>query len=130
MIGDRIYGCDDCTAACPWNRFAAASAEAVFAARSHVHTTALRDYLALGEEAFRALFRHSPIKRIKRRGFLRNVCVALGNVGTSEDLPALRGASIDAEPLIAEHARWAIEQIEERARFGTAIPSCEMAAAC
>jgi epoxyqueuosine reductase len=114
LIGDRIYGCDDCTAACPWNRFASASTEAAFAARPHVHTYALRDYLALDDEKFRELFRKSPIKRIKRRGFLRNVCVALGNVGTLDDLPALRAAAGDAEPLMAEHALWAIARIEER----------------
>lgn len=114
LIGDRIYGCDDCTAACPWNRFASASSEAAFAARPHVHMYALRDYLALDDEGFRALLRKSPIKRIKRRGFLRNVCVALGNVGTADDLPALRLAADDAEPLIAEHATWAIARIEER----------------
>jgi epoxyqueuosine reductase len=76
---------------------------------------ALRDYLALTEEQFREAFRGSPIKRIKRRGFLRNVCVALGNVGDTTDLPALERAGNDAEPLIAEHARWAIEQIRLRA---------------
>jgi epoxyqueuosine reductase len=74
----------------------------------------LRDYLALDETQFRALFRRSPIKRIKRRGFLRNVCIALGNVGTREDLPALRRAASDREPLIAEHAVWAINHILER----------------
>jgi epoxyqueuosine reductase len=115
LIGDRIYGCDDCLAACPWNRFAQAGRETAFAAREFVHGWTLRDFLALDDEGFRALFCKSPIKRIKRRGFLRNVCVALGNVGTREDLPALRLAAKDAEPLIAEHAAWAIEQIERRA---------------
>jgi epoxyqueuosine reductase len=120
LIGDRIFGCDDCLDACPWNRFAQVSRESAFAARSPsrtgTSTTAfsLRDYLALNETEFRNLFRNSPIKRIKRRGFLRNVCVALGNVGTEEDLPALREARLDSEPLIAEHAAWAIEQILER----------------
>ena len=76
----------------------------------------LRDFLALDDEQFRALFRGSPIKRIKRRGFLRNVCVALGNVGTRDDLPALRNAALDDEPLVAEHAAWAIERIEQRFR--------------
>jgi len=113
LIGDRIYGCDDCLDACPWNRFAAASREAAFAARPAV-TMSLRDYLALDEAAFRQLFRGSPIKRIKRRGFLRNVCVALGNVGGIDDLPALERAANGAEPLVAEHARWAIDQIGAR----------------
>ena len=119
LIGDRIYGCDDCLTACPWNRFAQASREAAFAARPFVHEMALRDFLSLDDEGFRATFRQSPIKRVKRRGFLRNVCVALGNVGTRDDLPALRGAAEDPEPLIAEHARWAIERILERQETGS-----------
>ncbi len=116
LIGDRIYGCDDCLEACPWNRFARSSQEAAFAARPFVHGMALREYLALSAESFRELFKKSPIKRIKRRGFLRNVCVALGNVGTEHDLPALQSAALDTEPLIAEHAQWAIEAITARAR--------------
>ena len=114
QIGDRIYGCDDCLSACPWNRFAQTSREAAYAARPFVHGMTLRDFLALDDDGFRALFRKSPIKRIKRRGFLRNVCIALGNVGTAEDLPALECAAEDPEPLIAEHARWAIERIRSR----------------
>jgi epoxyqueuosine reductase len=117
LIGDRIFGCDDCLEACPWNRFAKVSRETAFAARRSTTAFALRDYLALNETEFRNLFRNSPIKRIKRHGFLRNVCVALGNVGTSDDLPALRRAALDSEPLIAEHATWAIEQIVKRADF-------------
>ncbi|MEM7009887.1 MAG: tRNA epoxyqueuosine(34) reductase QueG [Verrucomicrobiota bacterium] len=113
-IGDRIYGCDDCLAVCPWNRFARQSNEAAFAAREFVTEWDLREFLALDDEGFRTLFRKSPVKRTKRRGFLRNVCVALGNVGTEEDLPALQKAAEDPEPLIAEHAVWAIDQIEKR----------------
>ena len=106
-LGARIYGCDDCLAVCPWNRFAVASREAGFAARAFVHDWLLRDFLALDDAAFRLLFKNSPIKRLKRPGFLRNVCVALGNVGTGDDLPALRTAAADPHPLIAEHAAWA-----------------------
>jgi epoxyqueuosine reductase len=113
LIGDRIYGCDDCLDACPWNRFAVASRESAFAARDAVKMP-LRDYLALDDQQFRALFRGSPIKRIKRRGFLRNVCVALGNIGDESDLPALKRAAADPEPLIAEHSLWAVEQINSR----------------
>jgi epoxyqueuosine reductase len=113
LIGDRIYGCDDCLEACPWNRFAAASREAAFAARPAIRLP-LRDYLALDDAQFREFFRGSPIKRIKRRGFLRNVCVALGNVGDATDLRALERAAADAEPLIAEHATWAVAQIRRR----------------
>lgn len=114
LIGDRIYGCDTCLDVCPWNRFAAVSREASFAARPEMVAMQLRDYLRLSDEDFRKLFRASPIKRIKRRGLLRNVCVALGNVGTAEDLPALQSVANDPEPLIAEHAAWAIEQIQDR----------------
>lgn len=113
-IGDRIYGCDECLDVCPWNRFAKDSQESSFAAREYVHGWALRDFLVLDEDAFRTLFRKSPIKRVKRRGFLRNVCVALGNIGTDDDLPALERAAQDTEPLIVEHALWAIEQIRSR----------------
>ncbi|MCB1208101.1 MAG: tRNA epoxyqueuosine(34) reductase QueG [Verrucomicrobiales bacterium] len=113
-IGDRIYGCDDCLDACPWNRFSQVSHEATFAARESVFQHPLRDFLKLDDEAFRLLFKKSPIKRIKRPAFLRNVCVALGNVGTAEDLPALESAVQDPHPLIAEHAAWAAQEIQRR----------------
>ncbi len=114
LIGDRIFGCDDCLDACPWNRFARVSREAAFFAHPSTVGIPLRDYLGLSDEDFRSLFRNSPIKRIKRRGFLRNVCVALGNVGDPSDLAALGRAAADPEPLIAEHAIWAIHQIRSR----------------
>src|SRR5438477_4093592 len=114
LIGNRIFGCDDCLDACPWNRFAQASRETAFSARRATTGMLLRDYLELNDVEFRALFRNSPIKRIKRRGFLRNVCVALGNVGSLADLSALRRAASDPDELIAEHAAWAIERIQQR----------------
>jgi epoxyqueuosine reductase len=114
LIGDRIYGCDDCLSACPWNRFARASHESAFAARPAIAGMKLRDFLCLDEIQFQTLFRRSPIKRIKRRGFLRNVCVALGNVGTDSDLEALEVAARDPDPLISEHAEWALGRIQER----------------
>jgi len=114
LIGDRIFGCDDCLDACPWNRFAQESREAAFSARKSTTGMSLREYLELSDAEFRALFRNSPIKRIKRRGFLRNVCVALGNAGDISDIPALERAARDPEPLIAEHARWAIDRIRYR----------------
>lgn len=118
LIGDRIYGCDDCLAACPWNRFAKTANENRFALRPALAQMELRDFLALDDEGFRQLFRGSPIKRIKRRGLLRNVCVALGNVGTEQDAPALELAARDAEPLVAEHALWALAQIRARTAAG------------
>lgn len=113
-IGDRLYGCDECLDACPWNKFAQVSHEAAFQARETVFNMRLRDMLRLTEEAFRALFAKSPVKRIKRPAFLRNVCVVLGNVGTAEDLSALTEASLDPHPLISEHALWALEEIRTR----------------
>ncbi len=114
LLGNRIYGCDDCLAICPWNRFAKASQEAQLQARETIFSHRLRDFLSLSDEEFRQLFSKSPIKRSKRPRFLRNVCVALGNTGSNEDLPALKKASQDPEPLISEHALWAIEQITAR----------------
>jgi epoxyqueuosine reductase len=113
-LGNRIYGCDDCLDACPWNRFAQTSHEATFQARQSVFAHTLRDFLTLDDEGFRTLFAKSPIKRIKRPAFLRNVCVALGNTGTASDLPALQQAANDPHPLIAEHANWAIGEIQGR----------------
>ncbi len=113
-LGGRIYGCDDCLDACPWNRFAELSHEAAFQARASVFEYRLRDFLTLDDTAFRALFAKSPIKRIKRPAFLRNVCVALGNTGSAEDLPALEAVSADSDPLISEHALWAIGEIRSR----------------
>ena len=132
LIGNRIFGCDDCLDACPWNRFAQVSQETAFSARHSTTGMLLRDYLSMDDNEFRALFRNSPIKRIKRRGLLRNVCVALGNVGDPSDLPALERAAVDPEPLVAEHAKWGIQQIRSRhgispSRGGKRTPSRENA---
>ena len=113
-IGNRIYGCDDCLAVCPWNRFAREGSLMKPHARADLATPDLVELLSLDDAAFKRRFAGTPILRSKRRGFLRNVCVALGNVGDESALPALRKAAGDAEPLIAEHARWAIEAIERR----------------
>jgi epoxyqueuosine reductase len=113
-IGDRIYGCDACLEACPWNRFARKSRELAFQARTAVFVKLLRDFLDLDDEAFRTLFAKSPINRLKRPRFLRNICVALGNTGTPDDLPALTRAAADPDPLISEHAQWASRKIRDR----------------
>lgn len=113
-IGDRLYGCDDCLDACPWNRFAQESREAAFAAREAVFGKKLTELLSLSDAEFRSLFARSPIKRIKRPAFIRNVCVVLGNVGIAEDIPHLEPAAADPHPLIAEHARWAVSEIRRR----------------
>jgi epoxyqueuosine reductase len=115
-IGNRIYGCDDCLAACPWNRFAREGNQMKSSARTDLESADLIELLSLDAAAFKQRFAGSPILRTKRRGLLRNVCVALGNIGTEEALPALENAAKDSEPLIAEHAHWAIEQIGNRSR--------------
>lgn len=113
-IGNRIFGCDDCLAACPWNRFAREGNLMKAQARPELGTLDLLELLALDDAGFKHRFAGTPILRSKRRGLLRNVCVALGNRGNASALPALRRAAQDPEPLIAEHARWAILEIEGR----------------
>ena len=114
LVGTRIYGCDDCLEACPWNRFARDARLLHPHARADLATPDLLDLLALDEAGFRQRFAGTPLLRTKRRGLLRNVCVALGNSADARALPALENASRDPEPLIAEHARWAMEQVEQR----------------
>ena len=114
LIGNRIYGCDDCLAACPWNRFAREGKLMEPHARTDLRQPALTKLLGLTDADFKSRFANSPVLRTKRRGFLRNVGVALGNVGDESALPALQKAAADSEPLIAEHAQWAIRQIQGR----------------
>jgi epoxyqueuosine reductase len=113
-IGNRIYGCDDCLAVCPWNRFAREGKLMKPHAREELNSPDLIGLLSLDETEFKSRFAGSPILRTKRRGFLRNVCVALGNTADESALPALEKSAHDSEPLIAEHARWAISEIESR----------------
>jgi epoxyqueuosine reductase len=113
-LGNRIYGCDDCLAACPWNRFAREGAIMRGHARNDLSQPDLLELLSLDQAGFKKRFAGTPMMRTKRRGLLRNVCVALGNVGDESALPALRRAAQDCEPLVAEHAAWAILEIEER----------------
>jgi len=113
-IGNRIYGCDDCLAVCPWNRFAKTGRLMQAHARPDLDQPDLLELLRLDDPGFKARFAGTPILRTKRRGLLRNVCVALGNTGTAAALPALDQATSDSEPLIAEHAQWAIGQIVAR----------------
>jgi epoxyqueuosine reductase len=123
-IGNRVYGCDDCLAVCPWNRFAREGAVMKQHFRADLATPDLLELLSLDEAGFRKRFADTPVFRTKRRGLLRNVCVALGNVGDSSALPALERASRDPEPLVSEHARWAIAQIERRTNLRCS-PHCD-----
>jgi epoxyqueuosine reductase len=114
-IGNRVYGCDDCLAVCPWNRFAREGQLMKAHARPDLAQPELVELLSLDEAGFKRRFAGTPMLRAKRRSLLRNACVALGNIGDERTLPALRKAATDPELLIAEHAAWAIEQIRMRA---------------
>jgi epoxyqueuosine reductase len=114
LIGNRIYGCDDCLAVCPWNKFARAGNLLKPHARRDLASPDLIEILQLDATGFKTRFADTPMLRTKRRGVLRNVCVALGNIGDAKVLPDLEKAARDSEQLIAEHARWAIAQIEVR----------------
>jgi epoxyqueuosine reductase len=120
-LGRRIYGCDDCLEACPWNRFAMAGGLMGAEVRPELAEPDLLELVALDAAGFRRRFAGTSLLRSRRRGLLRNVCVALGNVGGAEALVALDRAAADPEPLIAEHARWAGDRI--RARCGLKVAS-------
>jgi epoxyqueuosine reductase len=111
-IGNRIYGCDDCLAVCPWNRFAREGNLMKPHARPDLTAPGLIELLQLDEARFKSRFAGTPILRTKRRRLLRNVCVALGNVGDTTALPHLQKAAADPEPLIAGHARWAMTRLQ------------------
>lgn len=110
-LGDRLFGCDACLEVCPWNRWAQATREEKFAARAYPD---LRDMLAWDEEAFRTLLAGSPLRRPGLTGWKRNVCVVLGNIGTEADRPALERVAAGPDPLLAEHAQWALAEITRR----------------
>lgn len=111
-LKNRIFGCDICQEVCPYNRrFALPTDEPGFRATIDKMAPPLLDLLALDDAGFRSRFKGSPIKRAKRRGLHRNVCVALGNWGSPEAIPALQAESNDPEPLIRSHAAWALAQI-------------------
>ena len=111
-IGNRIYGCDDCLAVCPWNRFAdAARAHRAFLPRAELAAPALVDLLQLDDPAFRKLFAGSPIKRIGRNRMVRNAAIAAGNSGRAELIPHLRALAGDADEVVAEAARWALGRL-------------------
>ena len=110
-MGDWIFGCDICQEVCPWNRRAEPAAEPAFAVRSGLANPSLPELLSLNQEEFAARFRHSPLKRAKRRGVLRNAAVALGNSGDQRAVPALVQALADEEPLVRAHAAWALGRL-------------------
>ena len=116
-IGNRIYGCDDCLAVCPWNKFASQASEAKLSARDDLREPPLAELLALDDAAFRALFSGSPVKRIGRDRFLRNVLIAAGNSAEAALVPACRTLLADASPLVRGAAVWALSRLLDAAEL-------------
>jgi len=113
-IGNRIYGCDDCLAACPWNKFASLASEMKFRARPELEAPSLADLLDLDDPAFRALFSGSPVKRIGRDRFVRNVLIAAGNSGDAGLAARCQALTLDPSPLVRGAAVWALSQLVDR----------------
>src|SRR5207245_507217 len=107
-IGNRIYGCDDCLAVCPWNKFARAGHEAKLAARDELQAPRLADLARLDDAAFRTLFAKSPVKRTGRDRFVRNVLIAIGNSGDPSMAGEAEARLADASPLVRGAAVWAL----------------------
>ncbi|MCC0030433.1 MAG: tRNA epoxyqueuosine(34) reductase QueG [Brucellaceae bacterium] len=116
-VGNRIYGCDDCLAVCPWNKFAAAAGEAKLKARADLREPPLADLLKLDDSAFRTLFAGSPIKRIGRDRFVRNVLIAAGNSESFALTIEIEGLLNDPVPIVRGAAVWALSQLEGAAAF-------------
>ena len=110
-MGNRIYGCDDCTAICPWNKFAQTATEQKFHARETLKNPPLATLLQLDDARFRELFKKSPVKRIGLHRFLRNVLIAAGNSGNPALLAQIRPLTTHPDPVVAEAADWAAQQV-------------------
>ena len=116
-MGNRIYGCDDCLAVCPWNKFAAEAFEAKLKAREDLRAPALADLLMLDDASFRTLFTGSPVKRTGRDRFIRNVLIAAGNSGDAGLAPRIETLLSDPSPLVRAMAVWALSQLVPELRF-------------
>jgi len=116
-MGNRIYGCDDCLAVCPWNKFAEAGREAKLAARDDLKAPPLKDLCQLDDPGFRAFFSGSPIKRVGRDRFVRNCLIAVGNSSESGLLPEAERLLADDSPLVRGAAVWAFSRLAEGAAF-------------
>jgi epoxyqueuosine reductase len=113
LMGNRIYGCDDCLAVCPWNKFAQEAREVKYAAREGMVAPPLEDLAGLDDAGFRARFSGSPIKRIGRGRFVRNVLYAIGNSGAPRLAGVVRTLLDDPDPVVADAARWALSRLQE-----------------
>ena len=116
-MGNRIYGCDDCLAACPWNKFAQTAREAKLMAREELIAPSLASLLQLDDAAFRALFQGSPVKRTGRDRFIRNVLIAAGNSGDPSLVPEAQRLLDDASPLVRAMAVWALSRLAPHPDF-------------
>ncbi len=116
-MGNRIYGCDDCLAVCPWNKFAATARESRFQARADLSSPALADLARLDDGAFRRLFAGSPVKRTGRDRFVRNVLVAIGNSGDAALVPLVKDLLLDDSALVRGMAVWALAQLASGEEF-------------
>lgn len=128
LMGNRIYGCDDCQLVCPWNSHAAGSEPEIndlLKPRGENHLPDLARLLHLDDEGFRQHFRKSPVKRTKRSGLLRNVCIAMGNSGHAAFIPDLIAVLGDQELLIRGHAAWALGQLSDRGDNDVIIEALE-----
>jgi epoxyqueuosine reductase len=112
LMGNRIYGCDDCLAVCPWNRFAHVTSVPGLRPRAELTAPYLAELAALDDTGFRTMFSASPIKRIGRNRFVRNVLIAIGNAGDRALLPVAAARQSDADPVVAEAASWAVQRLE------------------
>ncbi len=110
-LGNRVYGCDDCLAVCPWNKFASPTREEAFRPRAELVAPRLEDLAGLDDAAFREVFAGTPIKRTGRNRLLRNVLIAIGNSGDLDFLPAVRRHLSDDSTLVQEAARWALARL-------------------
>jgi len=120
LLGNRIYGCDDCLEVCPWNKFARTASETRFHAREELQSPRLAELAALDDGGFRALFRKSPIRRIGRNRFLRNVLYAMGNSGEPILQQHARSHVDDPDAVVADAARWAVMMLSGSRRQGLA----------
>jgi predicted DNA-binding ribbon-helix-helix protein len=111
-MGNRIYGCDDCLAVCPWNRFARAATNPGLRARVELNAPHLAELAALDDVGFRTMFSASPIKRIGRGRFVRNVLIAIGNSGDVALLATAAERTGDPDPVVADAACWAVRRLE------------------
>ncbi|KSV82538.1 4Fe-4S ferredoxin [Sinorhizobium sp. GL2] len=125
LIGNRIYGCDDCLAACPWNKFAQAASEMKLRARDDLKAPSLETLLDLDDPSFRSLFSGSPVKRIGRDRFVRNVLIAAGNSGSQALVPAVKARVNDTSAVVRAMAVWALSRLVAPAALAEFAEQCE-----